>query len=388
MNHTANTFINNTNSKTFSFLYGDQKEENEFSKNILKNDKLSVNILNNLIEKYLQYIITGKDINRDSFIILFSINYLTIDTELAFKKISTFEPQMIAKNDDQEVLVLFSRYYKNTNNLPKPLTYKIFYKILKRISEDILTNIPRTPFYNQLNTFEINDSHHNFIRSYFQEFNVDHATTIKDWFRSSLIYNDKYISKQLNGSFVPNFTLNHVGKDIHIKNDKEHNTFSIGALRSHIEIASNCPNSKFVEFILASFNQNNIEGIGHHIIAHFLVNKGLKLNINNKYTFLKLITKNVYDIIHVINFDSFQDSRSNKKIKFKNPINFSYTFTVEFNDNANTNIKNFNIGLLNHTKDCQYSKDLKEVILEFMKYPSGGSSSGSKNLNLNVILDS
>ncbi|MBX9838346.1 MAG: hypothetical protein K2X69_08535, partial [Silvanigrellaceae bacterium] len=230
--------------------------------------------------------------------------------------------------------------------------------------------------------------HHNFIKTYFKVFNKDYATTIKDWYRGASIYNDKYISKHLNGSFVPNFTLNQVGKDIHIKEDKVQNTFSIGALRSHIEIATNCPNSKFVDFMLASFNQNNIGSIGHLIIGHFFENKELIINIEHHYTFAKLITNNVYDIIQVLNFDLVQDFNANKKIKFKNPINFAYTFTVELKDNNSTNIKNFNLGFLNHTKNCQYSKDLKEVILGFMKNPAGGSSNGSNNLNLNVIIDS
>ena len=79
------------------------------------------------------------------------------------------------------------------------------------------------------------------------------------------------------------------------------------------------------------------------------------------------------------------DINADRKIKFKNPVNFAYTFSVELNENAEPNIRNFNIGFLNQIRDCPYSQDLKAVILEFMMNPACGTKDESKSLNLNVV---
>ena len=359
--YSANNYFALMNSNKISLLFDEQKEKYKFSKSILKetNTSIVINSFNDLLDKYMTQFKNQKEISNNCFLILFLIQYLAVNYDLSQREIGEVEPYL-GSNGSQCIFDFIKNFYNKNNKIPKSTSHSILYKITNKVQKDILINIPRVPFYNHLTTLPISNQNHKFIKDFFNNFYRDIQTTVKDWPRGIIVYDNKYISRHLNGKYIPNISLKDIGKNIAIKSNIKEDNFDTKILRSHIELATKCENNQFIDFMLATFNQNNLISLGHVIVGKMLFEHEIKYNLQNHYIYVNKISNNLFDIMVALSFDScIHTNNLNKNIKFKNPINWAYVFSLNIDESQKLIIKNFNIGFVNLKQECQYTKILK-----------------------------
>jgi hypothetical protein len=90
------------------------------------------------------------------------------------------------------------------------------------------------------------------------------------------------------------------------------------------------------------------------------------LNWHYKYIFIKKICENIYDFMILYYIEDITLPKKEITQKFKSPIYFNYTFSIEIKDQDYI-AKNFNMGFLNKTLENNSSNNFKQKILAAMQ---------------------
>ncbi len=369
LNLSANNFTDYLQNKKTKYLKSLQKEEVNFCQNILKNSNATSSsaIANIFFIKYSEIIQKIKrnyeTINEKSFWIFFLINYLSCNDEFANFNLNKLDPKLEPKMGKVKIFDFILNYFNKKITSSHIKHKKNLCLVIIEVYKHISVCDFRTPFYGNILQFSINKNHFDVAKLFFESFDFDLKQTVKNWNIQNLIYNEKYISKRFNGTYLSLIGFSFIGKleiaPLNIENPTERQ------LEHHFLTATGCYDQKLTEFCLGTCNQTHILGLGQILKSYFSFDPlSYEIEFDNHYIFVHKICPNVYDFMVVFYIDKIIENEETKNLK--NPIYFSYVFTLQIKNEKHF-IKNFNIGYLNKTVSDKYSYEIKEKIIEALK---------------------
>ncbi len=349
----------------YYFLSTELREENKYCDDILSqlsNEENVTKTISQFFIKFSEFIFKLKYgnfiIQKKSFFLIFLINYLT-----RFDKFSKQELNTLQIGLGTDKIADYVHYFFNNKNLEKEkLAQKKICVIFIAIYSHICKVDHRIPYYKHFYPFELTTKHNLLFQHIFVSFDDDYKTTLIDWNRQAIIYNERYISGRFDGKFHPNFTIEHIGKTLPLPTK---NIPSKEQLEKHFLAATQSSDHKLMEFCLGVCNQTHLFGIRHILTAYFNIQHSILLSLNKKYIYIQKISQNCYDFMVLFYIDQYNNvgGETNELIKLKEPIYFSYVFMLETDDKT-LKIKNFKLGYLNKTKNNLFSEQLKEKLLQ------------------------
>ena len=143
---------------------------------------------------------------------------------------------------------------------------------------------------------------------------------------------------------------------------------NIHELKTHFANATQCQDTKFLEFCLEVCNQTHFFGLGHLLVAHFNINHNVLIGLSKKYIYIQKIARNKYDFMILFYIDQYEKIgiETNKLNRLKDPIYFSYVFMLD-TDAPQLVAKNIHIGFLNKTKNSPINVTIQNQIIEAFK---------------------
>ncbi|MBX9838787.1 MAG: hypothetical protein K2X69_10810, partial [Silvanigrellaceae bacterium] len=367
LSQSSNNYIDYINNSKCFILIGSKKEDYNFCKSILASQKTDLShesIGNEFFIKYTNYIHKVRknpnDLQEKSFWIFYLINYLAYNTELARAELNTLEPFL----GKEKIFDIVIDYFNQKNNSLKWNTKKVISLILIEVYKNMSTYDFRIPFYYDTKQFKLNHTQNKIGKFLLESFDLDPKTTITDWNRQGFVYNDRFISKRFDGTYETFIGYNDINKDMSLK--EYQNNVSNEILEKHFLKSTENKDIKFAKLCLGVCNQTHVFGIGNLLTAYFNEKYSEIINFKYKYIFIKKICENIYDFMILYYIEDITLPKKEITQKFKSPIYFNYTFSIEIKDQDYI-AKNFNMGFLNKTLENNSSNNFKQKILAAMQ---------------------
>ena len=365
LNLSAKNYMDHIYNKKRKFMNSIQKDDLNFCDGILKNSNLNnaSSVISNIFfikfSELIQKLKRNYDIiNEKSFWMFFLINYLSRNDDLAECELNSLEPYL----GKEKLFDFILNYFNKKTIIPAVQSKKVLCLIIIEVYKHISVCDFRIPFYGNIIPFSLNKKHATVAKLFFESFDFDFKTTLIDWNRENIIYNERYISKRFNGTYQPLIGFSSIGKLEVTPLNKECPT--INQLEHHFLSSTECSDQKLTNFCLGVCNQTHILGLGHVLKPHFSDPNSYFVEFNNHYIFIHKICPKIYDFMVVFYIDKVIENMETKKLN--NPIYLSYVFTLEIKNDQYI-IKNFNIGYLNKTVSDKYSFEIKAKILEVLQ---------------------
>ncbi len=352
-------------SNKYYFLSSELREDNKYCEAILCQLSNVENVTKTISEFFLKFsefifkIKAGNiTIQKKSFFLIFLINYLTRFDKFAKQDLNTLQLGLGIEKISDYVHSFFNNKIEQKDSHSQKIIGTIFISVYNQICKVD----HRVPYCKYFLPFELAEKHKLLCQHMLESFDLDYKTTLIDWNRQAVIYNEKFISGRIDGKFIANFTFEHICKTIP---PPSKDIPSKEQLEKHFIAATQCTDHKFMEFCLGVSNQTHLFGIGHILTAYFNLQHSMLLNFNKKYIFIQKIAKNNYDFMVLFCIDQYNivGGETNEVIKLKEPVYFSYVFMLE-TDCTPLKIKNVRVGFLNKTKKNAFSEQLKEKLLQ------------------------
>ncbi|WGL60494.1 hypothetical protein QEJ31_02615 [Pigmentibacter sp. JX0631] len=352
--------------KTF-FLSSEQKAIITFCNESLTYSADAEGITNTVtafFSKFSEFIFKIKSnnlqIQNKSFFVFFLINYLTRFNNLANKQLNTLEIGLGTDKLSDYVLDFFNSKNERKDSLSQKTITTIFLEVYNNVCK---VN-HRIPFSKYFKNKELSEKQSNIIDKLFESFDLDIKTTLTDWNRQAIIYNERYLSGRIDGKYTPNYSIECIGKtptpSTKVPNIQE--------LQTHFAKATQCQDVKFLDFCLGVCNQTHFFGLGHLLVAHFNINHNVLIGLSKKYIYIQKIGKNKYDFMILFYIDQYEKIgvETNNLKKLKDPIYFSYVFMLD-TEAPQLVAKNIRVGFLNKTKETPINTVIQNQIMEALQ---------------------
>ncbi|APJ03025.1 hypothetical protein [Silvanigrella aquatica] len=307
---------------------------------------------------------TSDVFEEKSFWIFFLMHYLTYNDSLAQLKLSELN-SFLEQDKNLNRYHIFDfviSYFNKKFHSPRIPSKNTICLILIEVYKQIASSKYRIPFYNEINPFQLNMKQNEIVKIFFNNFQHDDILTIVEWNSQNIVYNERFISKRFNGTYIPLIGLSFIGKTQIPPLVPENPTKN--QLENHFLSATDSFDTNFRKFCLSFCNHKNVFSLGNYIQLEFNKMGSFIIDLKeNKYIFIHKICPNVYDFMVVFNIQEIYENFKTKKLK--NPIQLGYVFTLVIK-NDEFFIKNFNIGYLNKTINDRFSEQMKLKIIEIL----------------------
>ena len=147
-------------------------------------------------------------IQNKSFYIFFLINYLTRFPNFAKKQLNVLEIGLGTDKISDYVLEFFNSKNERKDSLSQRTITTLFLEVYNSICKVS----HRIPFSNYFKSIELSEKQLNIFYKLFESFDLDIKTTLTDWNRQAVIYNERYLSGRSDGKYTPNYTIECIGK--------------------------------------------------------------------------------------------------------------------------------------------------------------------------------
>lgn len=342
----------------------EQKETLKFCNSVLNqlaNQEGVIAVVTEFFAKFSEFIFKIKAsqvcIQNKSFFTFFLINYLTRFPDLAKQQLNFLEFGLGKDKISDYTL----NFFNNKNSFKSPLIQKTMSAIFIETYKNICKVSHRIPYPKYFLPVQILQTQSILLQKLFESFDMDYKTTTTDWNRQAVIYNEKYISGRADGKFVSNYTIESIGKNP-IPSQK---IPTKEELEIHFLQATNCQDSKLMQFCLGVCNQTHFFGLGHLIVAYFNIKHDAMIGLSKKYIFIQKMAKYCYDFLVLFYIDEYDHIgiETEKIKKLKDPIYFTYVFTLD-TENPKLKVRNIRVGFLNKTKNSEINKGIQNKLME------------------------
>ena len=299
-------------------------------------------------------------VQNKSFFIFFLINYLTRFNNLANKQLNTLEIGLGTDKLSDYVLDFFNSKNERKDSLSQKTITTIFLEVYRNVCKVD----HRIPFSKYFQNIKLSTKQSELFLKLFESFDIDTKTTLTDWNRQAVIYNERYLSGRADGKYIQNYTIDCIGKTP----TPSTKVPTIEELKNHFANSTQCQDTKFIEFCLGVCNQTHFFGLGHLLVAHFNINHNILIGLSKKYIYIQKIAKNNYDFMILFYIDQYEriGVETSKLNRLKDPIYFSYVFMLD-TEAPQLIAKNIRVGFLSKTKNTPLNITIKNQIVDAFK---------------------